>query len=289
MAIGKVGALARYGIIRTAGALGARPATQGRPIFVVSMPRSGSSWVGAVLGGATGSLYFREPFTRTHVSSVGGATMFAVDPVAPPPTYRVVATRLLQGSPAFRPSVIGHADQWPPFSRRPRRVVVKEVNPLACRWFIDTFDPILVLLIRHPAAVALSYRKLWWREDGASDETRWRGFGARIADAWSAMFAQTEGHNDRLVMRYEDLCSDPVECFGAVADFCGLPRDGQLAVRVARHRGEGDGASDDPYALARDAALMRDSWRNRIAAGELAALMEGFGETSLPKAARYGT
>ena len=59
-----------------------------RPILVLSMPRSGSSWVGATLGDAKNAAYLREPLTHNWARMRHQPAVIEVDPSSPPDSYR---------------------------------------------------------------------------------------------------------------------------------------------------------------------------------------------------------
>jgi hypothetical protein len=282
--------VANYVLVRAASVIGLRPRVHDRPVFVVSMPRSGSSWIGSVIGGANGMIYLREPYTRSHITKVGGDTVFAVDPQHPPQTY-ADSDRLVQTmSPAFRPSVIGHPQQWPPFNAQPARLVVKEVNPLACGWFVAQHDPNLILILRHPAAIALSYRERgWFKPDDSSDPMRlWREFGRHVASTWRDMLEQTHDHDSCLLVRYEEICAEPLLVFERLCVACGIPFDQELVDLIrAYSSGRGEGAKPDPYGLVRDSNAAGERWRQKITAAELEALGDGFGSVPLPGVVSY--
>ena len=77
----------------TASEIGLRRPRVGRPIFIVSMPRSGSSWIGALLGAGQEVQYYREPYSRTHVTRTGAESVFAFPADDPPSVNPVVPHR----------------------------------------------------------------------------------------------------------------------------------------------------------------------------------------------------
>lgn len=249
----------------------------------MSLPRSGSSWIGALLGAGQEVQYYREPYTRTHVTRSGGNSVFAFPADAAPPTYLLADRRIAAGSARFRPSVIAHTRQWAPFVRAPGRLVVKEVNPHACAWFIARHDPIMVLLLRHPADIALSYRARGWWTPSAGDPLRsWRAFGAELGRAWRAMHAQTAGRADVLTVRYEDVCRDPVTRIGEIYDRCGLTPDAGFAAQLAESDKAQAADQEDPYSLRRSSAQQIDKWRKELDSEQVQALRDSLDLEGLP-------
>jgi len=68
---------ARWGFISKLLALMLRPRQPST--LVLSLPRSGSSWVGETLGSALNALYLREPVTQSDASFYDRGTVFALD------------------------------------------------------------------------------------------------------------------------------------------------------------------------------------------------------------------
>lgn len=267
---------------------GLRRPRAGRPIFVVSLPRSGSSWVGALLGAGRGVQYLREPYTRTHVTRTGTESVFPFPADAPPRGYQLANRRIAAGSALFRPSVIAHARQWPPFARAPGRLVVKEVNPHACAWFIKKHDPLLVLLLRHPADIALSYRaRGWWTPATDDPSQAWSVFGAELSAAWRAMHEQTRGRANVLTVRYEDLCRQPAAQIRKIYDWCGLPPDSGLSAQLADSDRERAADREDPYSLRRDSGGQIGKWQKKLAKQELEVLTEALDLEGLPPPYQY--
>jgi len=75
------------------------------PLLVISIPRSGSSWVGEVLGTVPGALYLREPFNQLHLATGGERTLFRVTPGtgpdAAPAAYERAGERVFSARPTF--------------------------------------------------------------------------------------------------------------------------------------------------------------------------------------------
>ncbi|MBK9093899.1 MAG: sulfotransferase [Anaerolineae bacterium] len=247
------------------------------PILLLSFPRSGSSWLGETLGQAANALYLREPINLSYQADGGRGTVVEIDPARPLPAYRLAATRAFHGIPAFKPGIVQWPDQWRLAQRSQRRVVIKEVNPRACPWFLAAFRPRVVFLVRHPAAVCLSYRRMgWWQ--GTTPE-QWEGHGARQAGALRVALDALREYPDQRIVTYEDLCAEPMTAFRSLFAFCALTWDAGSEAFIQRHTTQGD---DAPGSTSRHSQAMPDAWRGRVSAEELAALRRGFAAASLP-------
>lgn len=141
----------------TPSALSERP-----PVLILSMPRSGSSWVGKMVGNAESGLYLREPINQSILEHTELPTLFDVASEHVASKVRPFARNVFTGYPAFDRGIVKKPERWSWGRPAEGRMVVKEVNPFLYPWLEDSFDFTTVYLIRHPAAVASSFRKLGW-------------------------------------------------------------------------------------------------------------------------------
>ncbi|WP_302478047.1 sulfotransferase family protein [Ruegeria atlantica] len=267
--------------------MGSSRSQSGRPIFVVSMPRSGSSWIGSLLGLGPDIQYLREPFTRTYVTRHSGESMVEFDIAAPPEIYLDVKQRIQAGSAAFRPSVLAHLSQWPPYSHGPARMVIKEVNPFACGWFFQEYKPVLIFLTRHPADIALSFQERGWWDAGGDQLRRLEEFGRRVAKCWCAAINHAEGHDQFLHVKYEDLCLDTEGVLETVYGFCGREMSPSVRSSVQELSSATADDTENPYDIHRNSRKQVDKWRDKLTQEEAEALCTGFESVQLPDAYCY--
>jgi hypothetical protein len=109
-------------------------------VLVLSFPRSGSSWVGGTLGRAANAAYLREPINQVlKKAQPKRVTVFPVEAEAPDPAYPQPALGAFAGLPTFAPHVVRWPAQWRLLDRPRRRLVIKEVNPMAPASWSDAF------------------------------------------------------------------------------------------------------------------------------------------------------
>jgi hypothetical protein len=248
------------------------------------MPRSGTTWVGRTLGDAPDALYFNEPISEVHVAEEHGATFFEVDPGSPPSSYVWPARFAAAGVPAFGPRTV--SEPMPLLSRRGKRVVIKEVNPLAVDWYVATLRPRLVYLVRHPAAVAVSIKGRGW--DWPVFEQRFlpgRELPSDVPDTYWGRIGAVQGvalsMAPSFVVAYEDFCREPIARFRALYDYCELTWTDAVAASLAeRTRGDIVRGADDPAGTTRNTAAMANAWRAEISASELAGVRAGWMATN---------
>lgn len=159
--------------------------TGGGVVLVAGLPRSGTTWVGEVLGHTAGARYLHEPDNHLVRPDAWWAKRRLgpypeLAPGADAGDYERLWARAFAGGP--RPSVLyatarvlQHAGASAASGRMasimtrlgPRRapgpLVVKSVHcARALEWTADRFRPAVVLVERHPFGVISSWRKLGW-------------------------------------------------------------------------------------------------------------------------------
>jgi hypothetical protein len=164
---------------------------------------------------------------------------------------------------------------WEPTRRSTRRVVIKEVNPLACGWHIAHYAPRVVLLVRHPAAVALSWQRKGWL---VPTEKSWAANGEVQGRALRAALDALSRHAPHRVIAYEDLCTDPIGVFKSVYAFAGLSWDVR-AEQFIHERTVVDGTQWD---TSRKSQTMIHRWRTQVVPSHVNALHHTFAEFDLP-------
>lgn len=254
------------------------------PVLVASLPRAGSSWVGRVLGSAPDALYLREPITQAYLNHVGrrNAPFFEWEMCRDPDAYARFADRAFRGLPAFDSSVIADPGQWSIASRRRRRLVIKDVNPLVLRWLWNRYRPQIVLLLRHPVPVTRSFLTLGWTGDqfgrrftaatlrreaerGAlpREDDMWGQGGAFQAIVQRLTAASLDGV-EVVTVRYEDLCSDPLGGFRALFRQLGLHFTDDTASMIEDSSQGGEGYAPGTYDTDRRSAEMAERWKAEV-------------------------
>lgn len=301
---------ARAGIARRATSL-ARPlldqtvrlrAPTGRPIFVTGNGRSGTSWIGKTLAQAPGLVYYREP-CNLSLTRDDDDTVWARYVV--PGGRDELFESLLES--AFRGRIHRHdpapfqsaARRW----RAPFRVLVKEVATFpSVEWVAQRWNPEVVLVVRHPCGCALSVENA---EMGRTERARlqhlladderkqnhlepYRAHLATVrtplevsAAIWSIkslIVARAHArHPEWRLVRYEELCDDPLGGFRAL--FRSLALDWTSAVEAWTTETT-RASSAGTFSTSRVSAQQRDAWRRAMTARQIAEvrrIVEPFG------------
>jgi len=263
------------------------------PVLVLSMPRSGSSWVGDVLGNSPQAMYLREPLTQSLFDAQGrkGVSFRWIDSTDVPESYRAAMEAIDAAIPAFNDKIVRDVDQWRLPTRRSRRVVIKEVNPFALPWLIEELGATVIYLLRHPAAVAASFDKLGW---GAALEqrlpehlvpapsgSRWVDSVNLQAIALDICLNALADHADHQIVLYEDLCRQPVEQFRDLYEFAGLTWTPASETHVERRSAPNE-IDEAPYAVSQPSGMMPDAWRDAVPVAEIDSMREAWLAHDLP-------
>lgn len=267
-----------------------------QPVLIISRPRSGSTWVGGTLGRAANALYLREPVTQTHIRAHPEGAEFELDISGPPNTYLKAARAIDAALPAFHPDIAIYPEQWRLRHRRLKRLVIKEVNPLALRWFIERWQPKVVFLIRHPAGVAASYAaRRWWIgqsgferrfraerflsgeiEPARHAHSQWSELGAVQALILNLALEQLRGVADHLIVKYEALCEDPLKGFAEIYDFAGLDWSGDVERHIRAETEVAEHDRSDVYETTRNSRRMAQSWREDLTLSQIADVKDAY-------------
>lgn len=136
-------------------------ASHRRPILIVGLPRSGSSWLGNVLATGASMKYYREPFSKSWHPEAEPFQYAYVPAGAYNSAFDAYARRAFSGRiPSDR--VAEHLwKRYHRFPRWPGRVLVKEVHAiLGAERLEEISGASIVVAIRHPASLAASWRRL---------------------------------------------------------------------------------------------------------------------------------
>ena len=197
--------------------------------------------------------------------------------------------------PWARQRIVEFPWQWKLRGRERRRVVIKEVNPLGLEYFVSEFGPRVIYVIRHPAAVALSFRRMVWSAKGLL-KTLFDGHqpamdrlmegcdrsglffvehGIVQAAMQRSAMAALQDYEDHRVVRYEDLCLRPLELFRELYDFAGLTWN-KKASGLIIEKSTRDKNTNGAHTTSRNSSRMATSWRDRIEQSELALLKAAY-------------
>ena len=258
---------------------------EGRPVLVVGTARSGTSWAGMTLSEGTDAAYLREPLTWALLRDPGLGPL-TVEHLEAGTTLATIADRAFAGHLAgFDRSVAVRPTDW--VGPRPRRLVVKEVLPLALSSLVVRYDPHVVAVVRHPAAVVASFLGRGWRRLGPrnvspalqpvrhmTEPVEQLGGYAGVLERRLVEQLDQLGRTEALV-RYEDMCRRPIEEFRAQYQRLGLTWTAGVEAAVhARSTGQRPGPSFD--ATNKVSVQRIDAWRTTLTPDQRHLLERGY-------------
>lgn len=266
-----------------------------QPCVIISLPRSGSSWVGSVLSLAASSAYLREPLTQSYMFQYGtqSRSFFEFDPMDIPHAYLEAAYFSYHGIPRFSSNIVVDPSQWSLSKRVDSHLIIKDVNPFLMEWLIQDFNPRIIYLLRHPAAVANSfYKKGWLGEQFRSrllertiveysldirpPGTFWSDFGKLQAIVLNRSLASLRDYADHTVVLYEDLCTNPLQEFERLFRFCGLTLDDGLRGDILSYSNPAAGTIDPSQDTYRNSLEMVNKWREEVPPDLQCQVKEGY-------------
>jgi len=248
------------------------------------------------MGAAENAYYFREPMTQSYQALYrGGPVTFEFEACVDRRAYRRFAAAAFYGLPAFSASVRPYRNQGGWRERPGRRVVVKEVNPLALDWILESYAPVVVYLVRHPVAVANSYHSRGWtglplermftpaslsaleaRYEIGSGLDFWERMGAFQAMVQNQVVEALAAAPAFKVVEYERLCTDPLEVFEQLFEFCGLTMDRRIREQITRSTTARAQYTPGRYDTRRASSDMADRWRSLVDESRIARVRRGY-------------
>jgi Sulfotransferase family len=237
------------------------------PIFLLSLPRSGSTLAQRVLASHAEIATAAEPWVllpHLYATRERGIAAEYTQPIAARAIAEFVRS-LPGGEQDYRRAVHDFAiDLYTRAAGEGARYFLDK-TPRYHYVVDDLFevfpDAKKVFLWRNPLSVVASIVQTWTK--GRWNVDRWQGDLRGIADLVDAY----ERHRDSTIaVRYEDLVGDPARAWPAVFDHLGLTFDEALLSRFSETRLEG--SMGDPTGVHRYAAISEEpleKWRSTLA------------------------
>jgi hypothetical protein len=279
--------------------------TSNGPIMVAGMARAGTSWVAEMLRAAGGFVHLNEPFNPKRPPGCSPGILNAHVPVG----YLYITAEngeeyrsALRDTFRFRyrhlaelranrtwfdlAKMAKYSSTFAAGALTGKRPLLDDpYASLASEWIAEQFDGQVALLVRHPAAMVASYRKLgyrahfrhfldqpmlmadwlepWRAEMEALVETEDRI--AQVATFWRVLHHVLGEMADRSarihVVRYEDLCFDPEGAYEALFTSLGLEFNARARAEVVRGASGSSRNKSHSWRFSRHGGLSRTAFR----------------------------
>ncbi len=243
-------------------------------ILLLANPRSGSSWVGRVLSYLPDVAYLREPVTQTIIRRLD-LPPAAVDPQKSEENFDLLkrySDKAFSGVPTVTDG-IGSLDDFTPFVRVEKNLLIKEVNVRAADFFIEQYAPKVILLLRHPAGIADSYMRLGWIENDFEEFAY--SYGKSMAEAIKAISKVSSR-----IQLYEEIAMEPKAEYRKLYEFMGVNKPENFNQLIAEYS-KRDNYEWNPYQSKRQSDEEAYKWKNNLSAKTIDAIKTGFMRSGL--------
>jgi hypothetical protein len=243
-------------------------------ILLMSYPRSGSSWIGSILSLSPDITYLREPINQSFQYKFGRETVVdtIIDPDIDSTTlhwYSRFSDQAFAGIPPKNiPNVIDTIDDFAIHYRSRKSLLLKEVNPLATNLFVRRYSPKVVLILRHPAAIADSFARMGWLGDNFEE------FGYIYGVHLNKAVESSKRLNPLLIF-FEELATDPFFHFPTLFSSLNVSPPANLS-EILEEFCEKQNTSQDPYEVRRVSRNEVYKWRQSLRQADIEAVKRGF-------------
>lgn len=247
-------------------------------IFATGLPRTGTTWVASLISAAAGSELAFEPYNWRLNPDATEFHMKYLPCGSDDPDFIRIAEK------AFATS---------------ERVVLKDVHCcLAVEYLWEILKPIVVIIIRHPCAMANSWNKVGWDagfrieillnqarllaehlEPFMAHMTSSDDYFFQLGSYWGASYYVLDriahGHEDWHWANHEALCREPAVGFAVMLEKMGISMGDEGHAFLREHDRE-LGAHEDPLDIpARVTALQPHMWKHELEPQQIDSVLEG--------------
>jgi hypothetical protein len=251
-------------------------------IFVTSLPRCGSTWVGNVLSGALGCPMLHEPFNwKSHPERERFHMRYMPADRGDP---EIVECLLADVAKALDPRPDGLC-------------VVKDVHTcLSLEYVAAQTGMQVVVLVRHPCGMARSWMELGYKVDFRIDlllsqpsllaehlgnherhlrssTDPWFQLGAYWGAAYQVVHNLSARHPEWVWCTHESLCEHPERQFARILDGLGVAPVQDLAAIVRATDAAKDG--NKPYSIKRNIKDQPGKWKRALTNEQRSAIEAG--------------
>jgi hypothetical protein len=246
-----------------------------KPILLLSYPRSGSSWLGEILSYSPDIAYLREPITQAIQKKYKLKPQFNPDRNSEIlDKYINIADKAFRGVPITGLIyLVKYLPDFLPTSRKNKRLLIKEVNPLAIHILLERYTPTLLLLLRHPAAIADSYKRLGWLKS----EMRLFGlnYGTRMKNA-----IDISREWETKIILFEKIALNPKKEIPDLLNFLGSKLPENIDIIINKYS-RNPALITNPYEVRRNSSSEIYKWKDNLSVDEIEMIRDGYLEANL--------
>lgn len=262
------------------------------PILIAGLPRTGTTWLGEVLGATTGTAYYFEPFNLKQLGETRSWWLRYLRASDEEPDFAAYCQKCFSGRQRH-PRVMRFQSRWRRMLPFPTgRVLIKDVHSvLTLDWIHHHIAPRIVILLRHPFAMAESWHRMNKGEDvplldsllgqRSLVEDYLQPFASHLRSAgkdfWSrtvlysaacyhVALEQQRRHPEWIVIRHEDFLDDPLPRFRDLCAKLDLPWTAQAEERLKESNEKDSGKM---FVAQRLLENEKDKWRRSLTAEQI--------------------
>jgi Sulfotransferase family len=258
-----------------------------KPILIVGLPRSGTTWIASILNTACGIKYFHEPFNTFNVPEADRHADKYLRASDRDREFKGYCQKTFAGK--NESEFVNHklSNFYQKYRWFPGRVMVKDVRcHMALDWIDRHISPTIVIVIRHPCAVASSLFRLYGEGVGERliqrildrpkliedyltsfqdlfDQAQgfWQKFGLVWGATYHMIQQQQKQHPNWIFVQHESLCLNPEQEYRKLFDRLNLQWTIQTDRLLNRSITQDSG---HPYIPERIAAQEHSKWKNQV-------------------------
>jgi len=297
-----------------------------KPVLVTGSPRSGTTWVGRMLTTSSQLYYIHEPFNsacrpgsgicnvkfkhyQTYITQANERSYYKPIRQMMEGKYSLPASIFACRSKNDIKKVWDQKKEFQEYRRRHMLPLIKGPNSLmSAGWLASRFDIHVVIMIRHPAAVVASMKRLNWGFDPSkwalSQRLLLRDYLSPLEDElkllrdskpdiidqtalfWKVLYFVVLKYKKEfpewIYLRHEDLSREPLSNFEQLFKTLGLEFTDEVQEQIVEYSSE----SNPSHSTGVDKLLKLNSkkvisqWKNALSAQEVKRIKERVGEVS---------
>lgn len=279
------------------------------PILITGMPRSGTTWVGKILATIPGMRYIHEPFNINASNCACGVEI--------PYWFYYVTPDNASRVHSHIDHLLGPQLSWWNISNmsaglianRRIRILIDFIRNIFARrsllkaplalvsseWLANTYAMDVIVLVRHPAAIVSSYKRLGWTHPFDHFLKQTELMDDYLQDFIGQILSQIEGEGDIVdqvallwlilhkiilqfkernknwfFLRYEDIARQPEGVFRDIIDRLELSPSRRTLKLIREYSDESNPVfTDDPYSVKRSSRDLICLWKNQLSGSEI--------------------
>lgn len=246
-------------------------------ILLYGFARSGTSWAARILSYSPQLAYIREPVTQTFIQK------YNYDPPFFHPknkevnkNFKIIAEQTMKGIPSID-NVISNRSDFSLFARKKKKILIKEVEKQSIEYFVENYPLKIIVLLRHPAAIADSRMRMGWLK---RDESKEFGFtyGTKIYRILESIKASNKV-NHKIVF-YESIAENPREGFKKIFHYLEVDIPDNFDA-IIKNYCKSSNQKWHPYRTQRKSEVQIKKWKQNLDDTTIEAIKRGFFKSDL--------